>query len=218
MEPESHRLRFKTKLRAFLALLCVAYVGATAVALQQAVVSPAAAESAAAKLESIRNPDPGQPAPAVTRFSEEEVNSYLHYEMAPQYPPGLERISARLTPSHIQGSAEVDFDKAAAARRRGAPTGFPPMMDYLLRGRHTLMVEGGFSAIDGVGRFDLERVTLDGVEIPRTLIDFLIDTYIRPRHPGFDPARPFLLPYSIDRVQVGRGSIEVEVKTAAVSL
>jgi hypothetical protein len=194
-------------------------MGAAAVAaLQQPVVSTQAAESAAGKLERIRHPAPGEVGSSTTRFSEEEVNSYLYYDMAPEFPAGLEQVTVRFTPSHIQGSAEVDFDKAGAARRRGAPPAIPPMMEYLLRGRHTLTVEGGFSAIGGIGRFDLERVILDGVEIPRPLVDYLIDAYIRPRHPNFDPERPFHLPYSIDRVQVERGSIEVEVNPTAAAL
>ena len=202
-----------------LPLLVLAAFAISAVATsQRAVVSTAAAETAAAKLESIRNPEPGQTVPPVTRFSEEEVNSYLHYDLSADFPPGLEGVSVRFTPSRIQGTAEVDFDKASAARRGRSTGGFPPMMDYLLRGRHTLTVEGGFSAIGGMGHFDLESVALDGMTIPQPLVDVLIDTYIKPRHPRFNLHRPFRLPYSIDRIQVERGSIDVEVASSPVAL
>jgi hypothetical protein len=134
--------------------------------------------------------------------------------MAPGFPPGLESISVRLTPSHIHGTGDVDFDKASAARRRSGASPIPPMMDYLLRGRHTLTVAGQFSAIDGVGQFDLETVALDGVTIPQALVDFLIETYLRPRYRTFDPNRPFRMPHSIDRVQVERERLEVQVQPA----
>ena len=198
-----------------LAAILLCSVALYAAAWQQPVVSADAANTAAQKLERIQSAENGPPTPFLTDFSEQEVNSYLYYEMAPEYPAGLEKIVIRLAPGRLQGTAEVDFDKARAARRSGARSSIPPMMEYLLRGRHTLAVEGTFSAIGGVGQFDLETVTLDGVAIPQSVVDVLIDSYIRPRHPNFDPERPFTLPYSIDRLQVLRGNVAVEVKPSA---
>jgi len=175
-----------------------------------AAVSAEAAEAAAAKLERIRHPSAGASSSEVVRFTEEEVNSYLYYDLASQYPPGLSKVNITFTPSQIAGTAEVDFDKAKAARQRPAPA----VMDYLFWGVHTLAVEGDFSAVDGKGYFALASVSLDGVTLPRPLVDFLISTYLKPRFPGFDLDSPFPLPYSIDRVQVKRGSIEVAVKPA----
>ena len=169
-------------------------------------LSAEAAESAAEKLRQIREPSTGRSS-ATIQFSEEEVNSYLDYELAPRYPAGVSKVSVRFLPGRLLGTAEVDFDKAKAARR--APGG---MMDYLFWGVHTLSVEGGFSAVNGVGQFDLEAVSLDGVALPRTLVDFLMDAYLKPRFPGLDIDRPFPLPHSIDRVQVLRERIEAVVK------
>ena len=85
------------------------------------------------------------------------------------------------------------------------------MTDYLFWGVHTLSVEGSFSAIDGVGQFTLESVALDGFALPQTLVDLLIQTFLKPRFPDLALDSPFLLPYSIDRVQVMRERIVVEV-------
>ena len=175
-------------------------------AAQAVAVSAEAADSAIEKLRQIRKPSTGRSS-ATIQFSEEEVNSYLDYELAPRYPAGVSKVSVRLLPGRLLGTAEVDFDKAKAARR--APGG---MMNYLFWGVHTLSVEGGFSAVNGVGQFDLESVSLDGVALPRTLVDFLMEAYLKPRFPGLDIDSPFPLPQSIDRVQVLRESIEVVVK------
>ena len=169
-------------------------------------VSAEAAESAAEKFRQIREPSTVRSSAAI-QFSEEEVNSYFDYELAPRYPGGVSKVSVRFLPGRLLGTAEVDFDKGKAARRM--PGGMP---DYLFWGVHTLSVEGGFSAVNGIGQFDLESVSLDGVPLPRTLVDFLMDAYLKPRYPGLDIDRPFPLPHSIDRVQVLRESLEAVVR------
>lgn len=172
----------------------------------EVTVSAAASQSAAEKLRRIQEATSTGGASFKAEFSEAEVNSYLAYEMAPGYPAGLSKVHIRFLPGRLLGTAQVDFDKAKAARQ--LPGG---MADYLFWGVHTLAVEGGFSAIDGVGQFDLESVALDGYTLPKTLVDLLIETFLKPRYPNLALQRPFLLPYSIDRVQVMRERVEVEV-------
>ena len=167
-------------------------------------LSEAAARSGADKLRSIQEGSLARSSGAV-RFSEEEANSYLEYELASEYPPGLNWVRVQFTPGRLQGTAEVDFDKAKQASRRPSNG----MMDYLFFGVHTLAVEGGFSGVNGIGHFDLETVQLDGVVLPQSLVDYLIERFLAPRYPALAIDRPFPLPFSIDRVQVERGSITV---------
>ena len=179
-------------------------------------VSAEAAESAAGKLEQLRQPSPARSAPAVVRFTEEEINSYLYYELASRYPAGLSKVNVRLSPGSIAGSAEIDFDKLKAARSAPgqSPGQSPGMLSFLFWGVHTLAVEGAFRATDGIGHFELSTVAIDGVPLPRTLVDFLIDTYLKPRYPALDLDSPFPMPYSIDRVEVRSGSEEVTKRSA----
>ena len=169
-----------------------------------AALSEAAARSGADKLRSIQEGTLARDA-AVVRISEEEANSYLEYELASEYPPGLNEVRLQFTPGHLQGTAEVDFDKAKQASR--SPSN--GLMDYLFFGVHTLTVEGGFSGINGIGHFDLETVSLDGVVLPQSLVDYLMERFLMPRYPALAIDRPFPLPFSIDRVQVERGGIIV---------
>jgi hypothetical protein len=168
--------------------------------------SAEAAGSAAEKLRRIQEASTNGAAGFATEFSETEVNSYLAYEMQPNYPAEISGIQVRFLPSRILGTAVVDFDKAKA--NRPSPGG---MTDYLFWGTHTVAAEGTFSAVDGVGHFDLESVSLDGVTLPQTMVDLLIETFLKPRYPRLALDAPFLLPNSVDRVQVMRGSIQVEV-------
>jgi hypothetical protein len=176
----------------------------------EGVVTVEAAESAAEKLRRIRAASDDGAAGSLTEFSETEVNSYLAYELGPRFPAGLTKVQVRFFPGRIHGTSEVDFDKAKAARP--SPGG---MTDYLFWGTHTLEAEGSFSAIDGVGHFDLESVALDGVRVPQPVVDLLIERFLKSRYPGLVLDAPFLLPYSIDRVQVMRESLLVEVNPPA---
>ena len=169
-------------------------------------ISAEAAESAAEKLRRIEEASGSGTGGFLTEFSENEVNSYLAYQVASRYPPGLSKVQVRFLPGRILGIAEVDFDKAKSAR----PTS-GGMTDYLFWGTHTLEAGGSFSAIDGVGHFDLESVALDGVTLPQTVVDLLIETFLKPRFPRLALDAPFFLPDSVDRVQVMRESLVVEV-------
>lgn len=172
----------------------------------EVAVSAKAAEAAAEKLRQIREASSNRTAGSLTQFSEEEVNSYLALELASRYPSGISDVQVRFLPGRILGTSQVDFAKLKAAHRTSGG-----MADYLFWGIHTLSVEGGFSAIDGVGQFDLESVSLDGFTLPQRLVDLLIETFLKPRFPSLALNRPFRLPYSIDRVQVMRERIAVEV-------
>ena len=174
------------------------------------ITSAAAAESAAEKLRRIRQASSDGTAPVQEQFSEEEVNSYMEYEMSHRYPAGVSLIEVRFLPGRISGTSEVDFDELKASGR--TPGG---MTDALFWGRHTLDVEGSFSAIDGVGQFDLESVALDGVTVPQMFVDLLIETFLKPHYPALALDSPFFLPSSIDRIQVLRESLLVEINPTA---
>ena len=77
----------------------------------------------------------------------------------------------------------------------------------MLRGTHTLGVEGTFSSSGGIGQFQLQAVTLDEVTLPRAAVDFLIEQYLKPSYPEAAIDRPFRLPFSIDTLSVEEGSV-----------
>jgi hypothetical protein len=167
----------------------------------EAPPSKAAAAAASEKLRKLQE----TPSDLDVSVSEDEANSYFYYELAPLYPVGVSNVKVRFTPGVVHGSCEVDFDRLKSSRD-------PGLLGYLFLGAHTLTVDGGFSGADGVGRFDLGTVTLDGVPLPATLVQLLIDNYLTPRYPGFALDKPFPLPDSIDRVRVGTGAVEAAAR------
>ena len=139
----------------------------------------------------------------MVRITEREANSYLRYELSPSYPPGVSQIRLTFQPNRILGSSLVDFDKLKEGRR--VPPN--PLADFLLRGEHTVAAQGTLWGANGTAEFHLEWVTLDGVTLPRTVVEFLIEHYLESRYPEAAIDRPFLLPFAIDSLRAEAGSV-----------
>jgi len=120
-----------------------------------------------------------------------------------RFHPDFSNARVEFQPNRPQGWAEVNFDQL----KNRFPTASNSVVDYFLQGTHTLGVEGTFYSSNGMGRFDLETVTLDGITLPRSVVDFLMEHYLKTRYPNAAVDRPFRLPFSIDRISVETGSV-----------
>ena len=188
------------------AILCLAGLLAahsTAAAESEPALSKEAAGSMASKLRQIQQGSGSGHSFGLVRISEAEANSYLHYEMAPDLPPGVSKPRLKFQPGRPQGSAEVNFDKIKEASK----TPPNPLVDYFLRGVHTLGVDGTLHGSGGAAQFHLESVTLDGIAMPRAVVDYLIEHYLKAHYPDVSLEHPFSLPFSIDKLSVEAGSV-----------
>jgi len=170
---------------------------------QSEELSRQAAHSAAAKFRIIREAHDSGGTFSPVRITELEANSYLHFELSSALPAGVSQARLTFQPGRVHGSVLVDFDKL----KEGLRTPPHPIADFLLRGEHTIVVEGTASGANGIGEFRLERVMLDGVPLPQLVVEFLIEHYLRPRYPNAAIDRPFRLPYSIDSFRAETGSV-----------
>ena len=166
-------------------------------------LSPEAAASAGAKMEQIREAYESGGSFGMLQITELEANSYLAYEFSYALPYGVSEVLLRFEPGRIGGSAVVDFDRL----KEGFDTPPNPIADFLLRGVHGIEMEGTAWGLDGTGEFRLERVLFDGVELPRPVIDYMIEQYLLPRYPNTAIDRPFQLPFSIDDFRAGTGYV-----------
>ena len=114
-------------------ILCFAGIIAahpTSAAEPEPSLSREAAGSTAIKLRQIQEGSDSGHSFGLVRISETEANSYLHYEMAPDFPAGVSKPRLKFQPGRPQGFAEVDFDKIKEASK----TPPNPLVDYFLRG------------------------------------------------------------------------------------
>jgi hypothetical protein len=140
-----------------------------------------------------------------TRFSEEEVNSYLAEDLSPQYHPCLKTIGTTFKEGRIQVVAEIDFDRLGAAST-GA---FSKMVKLLFSGKHSITAQGKLQSGNGEAFFDLEKAFFDDKALPNFLVEEILTAVGQNQNPPFDPMQPSELPYKIDKVDVHPGYIIV---------
>jgi hypothetical protein len=146
-------------------------------------------------------------APQRTAFTDREVNAYFRLHGPDLFPTGVKDAQVAISEAgRVQARAMVALDQALKTKERS-------WLDPLAWVTGTLEVTaaGTLTAANGKGHFALERATLGGVAIPKSLLQELVSFYsATPTHPkGFDLDQPFELPAKIHSVQTTPGSATV---------
>lgn len=139
-----------------------------------------------------------------TTVTEREVNAYLVFEAKEQLPVGVVNPSVTiLGTGRLSGQAVVDLD---AVRKAKGPTSLLDPMNYLW-GKLPVSAVGVLKTSKGVGHFELESTHINGVPIPKLLLQEIVSYYSRtPDKPaGISLDDPFALPARIREIQVLRG-------------
>ena len=83
------------------------------------------------------------------------------------------------------------------------------LLSALLSGEHTLDVFAEFKSENRTGSYEVSKVLLDQKEIPKPLVDLLIQKYVVPKYPAAKPNSPFPLPYRIEKMDILPGKLVV---------
>jgi hypothetical protein len=139
----------------------------------------------------------------IVEFRQSEVDAYIQQELAPLFPKGVDQVQVQLQQGLIAGSARINFDHLDTGGKSN------PLLSALLRGEHLLDVVAGVKTQNGTGTYEVSKVLLDQREIPKPLVDLLIDKYIVPKYPAAKPNTPFPLPYNVDHADLQPGKVIV---------
>jgi hypothetical protein len=136
-----------------------------------------------------------------------EVTAYLRHHATSDIPVGIVEPSiVALGDGRVGGRAIVDLDAVRKAKQRGwlDPLGY-------LTGRMPVRATGRLTTQGGVGRFALESAEINGVPVPKTVLQELLSYYSRtPEDPdGINMDDPFDLPARIREIRVARGAATV---------
>lgn len=142
-------------------------------------------------------------APQRIAFTDREVNAYFRLRGSDFFPAGVKDAQVAIAEAgRVQARAMVALDQALKSKERN-------WLDPLAWVTGTLEVTaaGTLTTVNGKGQFALERATLGGVAIPKSLLQELISYYsATPTHPkGFELDQPFALPAQIHSVQTAPG-------------
>ncbi len=168
-------------------------------------VSKAAADRCNIKLKSLDDFSVKRKAgqKQTTRFTEEEVNSYLALDV--KYHPCLKSLLMTFEENRMRAVAAIDFDRLGTTSSKF----LPKLMSFMFSGTHTLTSVGQLLSKDGNASFYLEQARFDDSTLPRSLVEEIISAVGKKQNPPFDPLQPSRMPYKIERVDVHPGYIIV---------
>ncbi len=170
-------------------------------------ISQAASNSCAEKVKALEAlaAAPQSRKKKTTRFSEEEINSYLAFELKSNYHPSLRSLDLSFGDDSLKGTAIIDFDKLSMNSTRF----LNKLVARLFSGVHSLTVAGKLIANAGKANFQLEEARFDSRVLPNFLVEEIITAVGNKQKPPFDPMQPSQMPFAIKKVDVRRGHILV---------
>ena len=138
---------------------------------------------------------------------QDEINAYLRFHAAPEFPAGVTDPGVALRHGGSVGvRATADISALSDARPRGP---FDPLR--YLGGRLPVTAEGVVRTESGMAHVEIESVTIGGVPMPASVFAELVRYYSRSEeYPnGIDVTEPFELPYGMSELRVEHEQVVV---------
>jgi hypothetical protein len=155
------------------------------------------------RIKQVRDQTKAQPnrnkTPETITVYEAELESYVLYALREDIPVQLDSFDVQLSPGSVAADTQVTFNQSTGN----------PMVDSMVGGTHNLFLRGRLSATQGVGKFDLEEIRIDGIPVPRVLIETLFKKYVQPKYPDADLKEPFDLPWDIRELTIQQGKATI---------
>ncbi len=153
-----------------------------------------------------RNASTPHTQPQTTTITQDELNAYLS-EGGVEIPKGLSNVRIEFLPGVVHTSSQVDFDQLSEGRGGGNP-----IFSALFSGTHDVEAEGQASGFGGQGTVTIQSVKLDGVSIPRSALQYLIQHYVKPKYPNAGLTSTFALPDNIETAVVQQAQVALTQK------
>jgi len=159
--------------------------------------APANLKNAEEKLQHLQaNGKLPRPDVTPTTFSEQEINAYLA-SGAVQLPAGVQSARFQGEPGIVTGNIRVDFDRVKAGANSSNP------LLSIFTGVHDVVVVAHAHGEHHQGFVQVDSVSLDGVQLPRFVLQLFVEKYLRPKYPQVGLNSQFTLPDRIDTAVVG---------------
>ncbi len=140
------------------------------------------------------------PDPKPTEITQDEANAYFA-EGGVKMPKGVSGLKLTAQPGMLDGHAKVDFDVITEKARSKNP------LLAVFTGVHDVHVVAQASGDNGTGTITVQKVELDGVEIPQMMLQFFVDRYLKQKYPNVGLTTTFKLPLRIDSAAVESGRV-----------
>jgi hypothetical protein len=117
-------------------------------------------------------------------------------------PGAIERPDLVLAHGGATGTALVDFDKLRETARPTSNSTESWLYSKIVTGVHPVSVSVEVSSSNGTMTVHPTSVTVSGVTLSGSALDFVISTFLLPRYPAAVVSKPFPLNKNIDRIEV----------------
>ncbi len=162
--------------------------------------------SAERKLQYLQsNGAQAQPHPTSTEFTEQEINAYFASGNV-RLPAGVQSVVFQEQPEVVVGTSRVDFDQLKAGKNS-----YNPLLS-VFSGLHDVVVTAHAYAVHGQGTIHVDSVSIDGVEVPRFVLELFVEKYLKPKYPNVGIDSRFALPARVDAATVGLHKVSVTQK------
>jgi hypothetical protein len=158
------------------------------------------------KLEHLEsNADLDHPDPTPTEFTEQEINAYFAFGNV-KLPAGVQSVVFQEQPQIIVGTSRVDFDQVKAGKNS-----YNPLLS-VFSGLHDVIVTAHAYGTRGEGMVHVDSVAVDGVEVPKFVLELFVQKYLKPRYPNIGIDSRFALPLRVDAAAVGLHKVSLSQK------
>jgi len=145
------------------------------------------------------------PDPKPTEITQDEGNAYFA-EGGVKMPKGVSSLKLTAQPGVLDGHAQVDFDAVTEKARSKNP------LLGVFTGVHDVHVVTEASGSHGTGTITVQKVELDGIEIPQLVLQLFVDRYLKAKYPNVGLTSTFKLPLRIDSAAVETGKVALVQK------
>lgn len=137
-----------------------------------------------------------------TILTEQEVNAYLASDYV-KMPAGVEPVKLEGEAGAVTGRTRVDFDRV----REGVHSSNPLLS--MFSGVHDVVVVTHAHGEGGSGYVHVDSVSLDGIEVPRFILQMFVEKFLTPKYPQIGLDSQFALPDKIDSAVVGEHELTI---------
>ena len=142
------------------------------------------------------------------RLSARELNAYADHEIAQVAPQGIRQTALELGNGVASASALIDFGRVR--RAQGKKPGW--LMSKLLDGERPVKITARVRSGGGQMQVDVQSVEVSGIPIEGSVLEFLIQHYLRAYYPQARVGEPFRLGGGVERVDVRPGDVAIAMK------
>jgi hypothetical protein len=149
-----------------------------------------------------KNGRSAHPSPKPTVLTEEQVNAYVASDYV-KLPNGVESVKLAGEFGVVTGNTRVDFDRI----REGIHSSNPLLS--MFSGVHDVVVVTHAHGEAARGYVHVDSVSLDGIEVPRFVLQMFVEKFLTPKYPEIGLDSQFALPDRIDSAKVGEHQLTI---------